>query len=194
MRTLSFIALTLVLLTGCSSNNQDGTAVAEDPAVAELEAWAGDLCGATGELRAAVTGLADAIDFDLAAGLGQIPGIYEQLQGRIERVESGIAEFQTALEQAPASSPEAVAFAAEVQTLSSSARASADEALLLAEQAVTAGNFLSAGSALAAAASAAQSAYTDANAALVLVEQASNAESGAMGAVFANAPECRFSQ
>lgn len=190
--TITVIAMTTLLLSGCSSSNQDSATIIEDPVAAEVEAWAGDLCGATGELRAAATGLADAIDFDLAAGLDQIPGIYEQLQGRIQRVETGIADFQEIVEQVPEASPEAVAFATEVEALSSGARASGDEALRLAEQAVTAGNFLSAGAALAGAASAAQSAYADATAALALVEQAPNSEVAAVATAFTAAPECRL--
>lgn len=180
-------------LSGCSSADQGPPNETVDPVAAEVEAWADEVCGATGELRAAVSGLAEAVDFDLAAGLGQIPAIYEQLQSRIQRVEVGIADFQGVVAEAPEDSPEAVSFAAEVQTLSTSARAAGEEALQLAQQAIDARNFLSSGTALAGAASAAQRAYADANAALTLVEQAPDSGAGPIAMAFSEAPQCRRS-
>jgi hypothetical protein len=192
MRLWVIGAMTIFVAAGCTADpleQSDASDVANSEAV--VQQWAGELCAATDSLQAQVTGIASSIEIDPSAGLNQLPQIYAQLQGSVAELEAEVDTVESVLRKAPASSPEAVAFAAQVQPLVQSARSSGQEALTSAEEAVNADNFLGAGVAAAGALAAAQQARADAGAALELVNGARTGQDPQLQDAFAGAPECQ---
>ena len=191
MRPLIALACVALVLAGCSTPATEQAT--ETPTVSpeeELRMWAGGVCTASDELRATVGGIASSIDVDLAAGLNQLPQVYEQLQASLDEVDLGIDAVQAAVTDVPASSPEAAAFAQELDALVTSARTSGQEALTAAQDAVNADNVLTAGLAAAGAVAAGRTAYDDARQALTLIDETRASGQGPVGEAFATAPEC----
>jgi len=167
MRPWVIGAVAILVAAGCSADPVAQTDASDVvSAEAEIQQWAGELCGATDALQTQVAGIAASIDIDPGAGLDQLPQIYAQLEDGVVELEAGVDTVESVLRKAPESSPEAVAFATQVQALVQSSRSSGEEALASAEKAVSAVNFLGAGIAAAGAVASAQQALADAGAAL----------------------------
>lgn len=190
---LWLVTLTVAAVAvGCSSD-VDEAAVAPTPPSDEelLEDWAGEVCASADELQGTVAGLATDIDLDVGAGLDQLPEIQEQVSANIVAVEAQIDALQTTLADVPESSAQAEQLAGELEALIASARMSGQEAVELLSEATSADNFLMAGISAAGAFAAAESAYTDANAAIELLNELRSSTSGDLGTAFSSAPACQ---
>lgn len=183
-----------VAVAGCSSGSSspDVEAKPSPPSDEEmLEEWAGEVCSSADELQTTVAGLATDIDLDVSAGLDQLPEIQEQVSANIVAVEAQIDALQTALSEVPESSAQAKKLAGELEALIASARASGQEAIELLAEATSADNFLMAGISAAGAFAAAESAYSDANVAIELLNELRSSTSGDLGVAFSSAPACQ---
>lgn len=192
MRSLFALSLAAaVTLGGCSSEPAQ-TAIEPTPPSDEelLEEWAGSVCTSADALQTTVSAVATNIDFDLSAGLDQLPQIQEQVADNINAVEGQIDELQGVLSQAPASSAQAQRLGQELDGLITSARESGREAVALLGQATSADNFLEAGLAAASAAAAAESSYSDATAALDALDALRASSTGELGTAFTQASAC----
>lgn len=194
MKMSGFVAVGVVVLVlaGCSSGASESATpeVTATSNAEELSAWASQVCGTVDELAATVTGLTDGLDIDLSQGLDQLPALQEQVTANLDVVESDIEAVEDALAGVPDGSASATAFAAEMEALVDSARASGQEAIDLLAEATAAGNLLSAGLAAAGAVAAAQSATSDANAALQLLDRTRQDAGGELGRAFSTAEGC----
>lgn len=155
-----------------------------------MREWASGVCLAADDLAIQVTSVTDGLDVDLGNGLDQLPAIQEQVSANVDQIEAGINDVQVALAAVPAGSTQAQEFVVETQVLVDSARSSGQEAVDLLAQAGEAGNVLSAGIAAAGAVAAAQSAFSDATAALDLLDRTRTDGQGELGRAFATAPDC----
>lgn len=192
MRGIFIGVASVLLLAGCSGGSTESADTTEAAIAAEdLQIWAGELCAATDQLQVVVTEVTESIDFDLSAGLDQLPQVVEQLQARVDGVADGVQGVESVLESVPVSSPEATTFAGQVRALVASARASGEDAMTAAQQAVNSGNLLEAGISAASALAAAQAAYDDASKALALIDGVQTGEDQQLREAFAAAPECR---
>jgi hypothetical protein len=182
-----------VAVAGCSSDSSgpDVAAKPSPPSDEELLAeWAGEVCSSADELQSTVAGLATDIDLDVSAGLDQLPEIQEQVSANIVAVEAQIDALQTTLSDVPESSAEGEQLAGELEALIASARESGQEAIELLAKATSADNFLMAGISAAGAFAAAESAYSDANVSIELLNELRSSTSGDLGAAFSSAPAC----
>lgn len=189
MRLTPTLLLALVL-AACSSPNPDSQPEPTVDPQAELQAWAGEVCASADLLEVTVTSIATSIDIDPLAGLDNLPQIAEQVRESLMQVDSGIDDLQAVLDRAPASSSEAQAFAVEVNTLVTASRTSGEDAIAALQEALASENIFSAGLAIADAFSSAQSARSDAQAALTLMNETRGLETGPLGEAFSSAPEC----
>lgn len=190
MRIYAVIAAA-ALLAGCSNTPTASEPEPTPPSDQELlEQWAGDVCTSADAVQATVAGAATNLDFDISAGLDQLPEIEKQVAENIDLVEGQIDQLQTVLSQAPEASSDAQRLSQELDQLISAARESGNEAVALLGQATSADNFLEAGINAAAAVAAAESAYSDASAALEVLDQLRTNASGDLGEAFAAAPSC----
>ena len=189
MRAVSMFLIALTLV-GCSSGAPETQPEATVDPEAELRAWAGEVCASADRLEATVASVATSIEIDPTAGLDQLPQLVGQVQESLGRVESGIDELQLVLDRAPASSADAQEFATEVNTLVTASRSSGEDAIAGLQAASDAGNIFSAGIAVAAAATAARSAQSDARAAVTLTSETRRSTTGPLGEAFSSAPEC----
>lgn len=185
--TMFVAALALV---GCATGEPDPQPVATVDPQAQLRAWAGEVCASADVLETTVASVVTSIEIDPTAGLDQLPQILQQVQESLGRVESGIDELQLVVDRAPDSSIEARDFAGEVNTLVTASRSPGEEAIAGLQAATEANNIFSAGVAVAAAATAARSAQSDARAAVTLMEEMRSTTSGPLGEAFTSAPEC----
>lgn len=192
MRLFATVAVaSALILSGCSSTPTE-TAVEPTPPSDEevLQDWADSVCASADALQVTVTAAATNFDFDVSAGLDQLPQIQEQVAANIDAVETQIDELQLALSDAPPSSPAAERLAGELGGLITSARDSGREAVDLLGQATAADNFLEAGLTAASAVAAAESAYSDATAAIDALDELRTTSTGDVGKAFSSAPAC----
>jgi len=190
---LWLVTLTVAAVAyGCSSDVDEAAVAPTQPSDEELlEDWAGEVCASADALRSTVAGLATDIDFDVTAGLDQLPEIQEQVAANIVAVDGQIDALQAVLADVPESSAEATELADELEALIASARMSGQEAIELLAEAASSGNFLSAGISAAGAYAAAQDAYSSATAAIDLLDATRSRTSGDIGEAFSAAPKCR---
>lgn len=181
-------------VAGCSSDSSssDASAKPSPPSDEELlEEWAGQVCSSADQLQTTVAGLATDIDLDVSEGLDQLAEIQEQVSANIVAVEGQIDALQATLSDVPETSVEGQELAGELEALIASARASGQEAIELLAEATSADNFLMAGLSAAGAFAAAESAYSDANVAIELLNELRSSTSGDLGAAFSSAPACQ---
>lgn len=187
------LGVAALLVSGCS--NDDAAPLASPTPTpdlsAQLQDWASGVCESSDALADQVADIAGGLDVNLEDGLDQLPEIQDQVTANIDDIETGIDGVQAALSSAPAESAPAQTFATEMDALIADARSSGQETVELLNEAIEAGNFLSAGLAATAAFAAAQSAYDDASAALDLLDRTRTQEAGELGEAFAAAEGCR---
>lgn len=189
MRFTPMLLIAFVVV-GCSSADPASQPEATVDPKAELRAWAGEVCTSADLLEASVASIATSIEIDPLAGLDNLPQIAEQVGASLDEVESRIDDLQGVLNRAPASSSEAQAFADEVDTLVTASRTSGEQAIAGLQEAMASQNIFSAGIAVAAAATSARDAQSDARAAVTLMDQTRSSTTGPLGEAFSTAPEC----
>jgi hypothetical protein len=196
-RVVLSVVSAALLLAGCSSDSNS----AEEPSPASstpspqettrtLTDWAGEVCQARDLLELQVASVALGLDVDPGAGLDQLPELRAQVEGEIEVIQAGVDDLLTVVRSVPEDSPEVSAFVDEVDALVGSAQESANEAIVQLQNATEADNALLAGVAAVQAVAAAQSAYSDASEALVILNEVRNDSGGPLSQAFNDAPEC----
>lgn len=196
-RVVLSVVSAALLLAGCSSDSnsaEEPLSASSTPSPQEttrtLTDWAGEVCQARDLLELQVASVALGLDVDPGAGLDQLPELRAQVEGEIEVIQAGVDDLLTVVRSVPEDSPEVSAFVDEVDALVGSAQESANEAIVQLQNATEADNALLAGVAAVQAVAAAQSAYSDASEALVILNEVRNDSGGPLSQAFNDAPEC----
>jgi hypothetical protein len=196
-RVVLSVVSAALLLAGCSSDSNSAgepSSASSTPSPQEttrtLTDWAGEVCQARDLLELQVASVALGLDVDPGAGLDQLPELRAQVEGEIEVIQAGVDDLLTVVRSVPEDSPEVSAFVDEVDALVGSAQESANEAIVQLQNATEADNALLAGVAAVQAVAAAQSAYSDASEALVILNEVRNDSGGPLSQAFNDAPEC----
>lgn len=196
-RVVLSVVSAALLLAGCSSDSNSAgepSSASSTPSQQEttrtLTDWAGEVCQARDLLELQVASVALGLDVDPGAGLDQLPELRAQVEGEIEVIQAGVDDLLTVVRSVPEDSPEVSAFVDEVDALVGSAQESANEAIVQLQNATEADNALLAGVAAVQAVAAAQSAYSDASEALVILNEVRNDSGGPLSQAFNDAPEC----
>lgn len=196
-RVVLSVVSAALLLAGCSSDSNSAgepSSASSTPSLQEttrtLTDWAGEVCQARDLLELQVASVALGLDVDPGAGLDQLPELRAQVEGEIEVIQAGVDDLLTVVRSVPEDSPEVSAFVDEVDALVGSAQESANEAIVQLQNATEADNALLAGVAAVQAVAAAQSAYSDASEALVILNEVRNDSGGPLSQAFNDAPEC----
>lgn len=196
-RVVLSVVSAALLLAGCSSDSNSAgepSSASSTPSLQEttrtLTDWAGEVCQARDLLELQVASVALGLDVDPGAGLDQLPELRAQVEGEIEVIQAGVDDLLTVVRSVPEDSPEVSAFVDEIDALVGSAQESANEAIVQLQNATEADNALLAGVAAVQAVAAAQSAYSDASEALVILNEVRNDSGGPLSQAFNDAPEC----
>lgn len=196
-RVVLSVVSAALLLAGCSSDSNSAgepSSASSTPSLQEttrtLTDWAGEVCQARDLLELQVASVALGLDVDPGAGLDQLPELRAQVEGEIEVIQAGVDDLLTVVRSVPEDSPEVSSFVDEIDALVGSAQESANEAIVQLQNATEADNALLAGVAAVQAVAAAQSAYSDASEALVILNEVRNDSGGPLSQAFNDAPEC----